>query len=284
MDKTNRTIYIIAAVFLIIVLVAIYFLFIFQKKPKEPKSEESEFEVKSVQDIELAKRPYITLTPTTDGAEIVLSIENMDNFDNIEYELTYLADNPQIAGEKIQRGSTGTDVNPKEPKYKKSILLGTASKGVRSPDKGVTDGKLTMHMFKGGTEFTSETTWVLTQAGSKASEIKDQSQKLKFNLPALDKDHWIIITDTLGVPPDNKEFKVNDVILPVYGVFSVAPQFPKSASLSINLDKDVKSPQLYTFSHTESKWQKLEVTIDESSKTISVQTNSFATFVIVSSK
>src|SRR3990167_1307017 len=132
MDPAKRNIYLIAAVAFIAIVVAVYFLFIFQKGPKTVKPQEVSGEVKELSEIDLNKRPFVTLTPTSDGAEILISIENMSSFDRIEYELTYLADNPQIAGEKIQRGSTGTDVNTKEQKYKKSILLGTASKGTRS--------------------------------------------------------------------------------------------------------------------------------------------------------
>src|SRR3990167_4899757 len=122
MDPAKRNIYLIAAVAFIAIVVAVYFLFIFQKGPKTVKPQEVSGEVKELSEIDLNKRPFVTLTPTSDGAEILISIENMSSFDRIEYELTYLADNPQIAGEKIQRGSTGTDVNTKEQKYKKSIL------------------------------------------------------------------------------------------------------------------------------------------------------------------
>src|SRR5437870_8511561 len=105
-EKHNK--YFLAAGALVVILVAIYFLFIFQRGPKKPKSDEFAGEVKELSEIELIKRPYVTLTPTSDGAEIIISIENMGNFDKIEYEVTYLADNPQITGEKIQRGSTGS--------------------------------------------------------------------------------------------------------------------------------------------------------------------------------
>ncbi|KKS03528.1 MAG: hypothetical protein UU56_C0019G0006 [Candidatus Curtissbacteria bacterium GW2011_GWA2_41_24] len=246
MDPAKRNIYLIAAVAFIAIVVAVYFLFIFQKGPKTVKPQEVSGEVKELSEIDLNKRPFVTLTPTSDGAEILISIENMSSFDRIEYELTYLADNPQIAGEKIQRGSTGTDVNTKEQKYKKSILLGTASKGTRSPDKGVTDGILTMHLFKG-------------------------------------ENYFVIISDTVGAPA-NGQFDIANVVFPVYGSFSVAPQFTKSADLLIKFTQDAKSFQLYSYNHTDSKWTKLDSSYDANSKTVSAKVNSFATFVVVSSK
>lgn len=259
-------------------MVAVYFLFVFQKSPKEIKSGEESSFVEDISKIEISKRPYVTLTPTSDGAEILISLENMDHFDKIEYELTYLADNPQIVGEKLERGSTGIDVNTKESKYKKSILLGTASKGTRSPDKGITDGKLTLHLFRQDTEYQSETNWDLFNEGSTAVQIEDRSNKFAISLPTLGKDYYIIIADTVGVPK-NAEFDANKALLPIYGIFSVAPDFKTSAKVILKVSSNVESPQLYSFNSEDEKWQKLEGQSSESE--ISTSTNSFSTFVIV---
>src|SRR3989344_5570992 len=278
MPNSKKSTYIIAAISLIIIFVTVYFLFIFQKSPKEIKSSEEGSFVEDISKIEVSKRPYVTLTPTSDGAEILISIENMDYFDKIEYELTYLADNPQIAGEKLERGSTGIDVNTKEPKYKKSILLGTASRGTRSPDKGITDGKLTLHLFRQDTEYQSETNWDLFNEGAKTKQIEDRSNKFAITLPSLGKDYYIIIADTVGIPR-NAEFDSNKAVLPIYGIFSVAPDFKSSAKVTIKISSNAQSPQLYSFNSKDEKWQKLESESNDSE--ISTSTNSFSTFVVV---
>ena len=283
MDPAKRNTYIIAAIAFVAILVAVYFLFIFQKGPRQVKPQEVSGEVRELSEIDLNKRPYVTLTPTSDGAEILISIESMSSFDRIEYELTYLADNPQVAGEKIQRGSTGTDVNTKEQKYKKSILLGTASKGTRRPDKGVTDGKLTMHLFKGETEYQSETNWDLEQSVASSTTFKDKSGNFQMTVPSLGKNYYVIISDTVGAPA-NGQFDIANVVFPIYGSFSVAPQFTKAADLSIKLAKDAKSFELYSYNHTDSKWTKLDSSYDANSKTVSAKVGSFATFVVVFSK
>lgn len=279
----NKTKYIIAACALVVLAVAVYFLFIFQKSDKISKSEEAVNEVKQISDISVDKRPYVTLTPTTDGAEIIISIENMRDFDRVEYELTYQADNPQVSGEKIQRGSTGTDVNAKEGKYKKSLLLGTASRGVRSPDKGIEDGKLTLHLFKGSTEYQSETNWDRLQVGSTNTVLKDRDGKFSLAVGNLGKDYWVIIADTVGVPAGGS-FDVKSVSFPVYGFFAVAPDFSKKADLSITLSSDVANSTLYSYRGQDSKWDKLDSKYDAATKTITSSVNSFATFVVVSSK
>lgn len=284
MEQSNRSKYLIAAASLVLIIAAIFFLFIYQKGPKKIKPQENTNDVKQLSEISLDKRPYITLTPTSDGAEIIISIENMGQFDKIEYELTYMADNPQISGEKIERGSTGTDVNTKDSKYKKSILLGTASRGVRNPDKGITDGKLTMHLTKSGTEYLSETNWDFIQAGAKPEEIHDRSSKFTVSLPSLGKDYWIILADTIGLPAQNGDFKTENVLLPVYGSFSIAPKFSQNTKISIKVDGKVTDHGLYSYNQQDSKWQKLEVNFDSSSNTVTSKVDSLATFVVVSSK
>lgn len=284
MDKANKSTYIVAGAALVVILAAIYFLFIFNKKPKGIQLDETPVEVKKIEDIDIAKRPYITLTPTTDGAEIIISMENMSEFDNIEYELTYQADNPQIVGEKIERGATGTDIDTKVPIYKKPILLGTASKGTRSPDKNVSDGKLTLHMFKGDIEYQSETPWDLKHTGTVADSISNSASTLKLNLPKLGKDYWMILTETVGIPPNYKDFKPQDVIQPIYAFFAVIPTLTKPAEITIQSTEELKSPVLYKYNHGDVTWSKLQSTYDQGTKTIKSSIDSAGSFIIVSPK
>ena len=284
LDPAKRKKYLIAAGSLILIVVAIFFLFVYQVGPKKIKSQETANEVRQLSEITLNMRPFVTLTPTSDGAEIIISIENMKNFDKIEYELTYMADNPQINGEKIERGSTGTDVNTKDEKYKKSILLGTASRGVRNSDKSVADGKLTLHLTKGDVEYLSETNWDLIQSGAKSQQIADRSNKFSIDLPSLSKDYWIILADTVGLPPQNTDFKKEEVVLPVYGSFSVAPKFARSAQITIKVEGKLTDPQLYAYNQQDASWQKLEINFDSAANSIGTKVDSFTTFAIISSK
>lgn len=283
MDKFGKNTYIIAAVAFVLLILGVYFLFVFQKGAKERKPGEEAGEVKSIDQIDVDKRPYVTLTPTSDGAEIIFSMENMGEFDQIEYELTYLADNPQIAGEKIQRGSTGVDVNTKEPKYKKNILLGTASRGVRSPDKGVQDGELVLHLFKGDTEYQSKTPWDMIVAGSTSGKIVDRLGNFSIDLPAFGEDHYFILANTVGIPAENRKVNVSSVRLPVWGAFAVIPEFSQKAAVSVKIDGEGEF-SLYSYSHSDSAWKKLEAEFNSGEKTLSASVDSLATFVVVSTK
>jgi len=277
MEASKRSTYIIAAISFVIILIAVYFLFIFQKSPDEIDVDEGASFVESIQDIDLENWPFVTLTPTADGAEIIISIENMNFFDKMEYELTYQADNPQISGEKLQRGAVETDIDTSGQKYKKSLLLGTASRGVRSPDTGITDGMLTLHLFKGDTEYLSETNWDRFQVGLSRQEIFDYSGNFSIELPSLGKSYWVIIADTVGVPP-NASFSAGEVIRPIYGTFSVAPVFASKAKVTIKFDTDLENAKLYTYSISESNWQLIPSTL--ANKSISASIDSFSTFVL----
>ena len=279
MDKNQKTTYIIAALSLVIITIAIYFLFVRNDKRKDLNSSEQTNIVKDISQIPLAKRPYVTLTPTSDGAEIIMSLENMGEFEKIEYELTYLADNPQIAGEKIQRGATGIDVNTQEIKYKKSILLGTGSRGVRTPDTGVTEGKLTMHMIKGDTEYLSQTDWDIFEAGKTAQTLTSRNGNFEISLPTLGKNYWVILANTLGFPQSG-DINSQNVILPVWGAFSIAPEFEKDATVKIKIQSDAKEVELHALNHQDNSWQKLSADFNTSEKLLSAKVKSLETFLI----
>jgi hypothetical protein len=282
MDNSKKSIYIIAAISLALIATVVYFLFIHQSKPKITKTEDVQTEQRPIGDIEVAKRPFVTLSPDTSGSTIQVSIQNMNYFDTIDYEITYLADNPQTPGEKIQRGATGSDINTKDEKNIKSAPLGTGSKGIFSADKGITEGKLTLHMVKNGIEYLSETNWDLYNVGSKASEIKDRSGNFSLKLPSLGKDYWVIVSDTVGVPP-GYTFDLNNVNLPIYGIFSLDVKYPKPASLAYKVTEG-QTADLYKYNRVDSSWSKIDSKLDAPTKTVNASVDSFATYVVVSSK
>ena len=81
MDNLQHGKYIIAAIALIFLVGLFYFLFIFNKEAQKADVKEVADEIKQLVDIEIAKRPFVSLTPTSDGAEIIISVENMSYFD-----------------------------------------------------------------------------------------------------------------------------------------------------------------------------------------------------------
>lgn len=277
MDKSKKSTYIIAAVTFIVLVLGIYFLFVFKKGAKEIQPKEFTYgEIKKLSDVDIAKRPYVTLTPTSDGAEIIISMENMSFFDRIEYELTYQADNPTAPGTKIPRGSTGDDINTKDQKYKKSTLLGTASRGVRSPDTGIEDGKLTLHLFKGDQEYLSESNWDISKFGQKPTTLESKDGNIKIQIPGLGKDYWVILGDTVGIPSGG-QFDIKKVHLPNYGAFSIAGAFGSPGVLSIKTED--KNSNFYLLNHLDNTWQQVDSTYNGGNLEAKIST--FGTFVTV---
>ena|SRR3989344_2111118 len=281
MDSSKKRTYIVAAAAFVLIVASIYFLFVRQKGDRAIKPGDQEKIVKDISEIDIGKRPFVTLTPTSDGAEIIIAIEKMSDFDKIEYELTYLADNPLSAGEKIERGATGSDINSKDEKYKKSILLGTGSKGVRSPDKGITDGKLTLHLFKSDTEYQSETNWDMFESGSKTTTLKSRDDKFEITIPAFERNYWLILADTVGMPP-KAELEPQKIILPIYGAFSIAPDIDKAATIKFKLDGPEGQFQLKTYLHQNSRWDEtIDVSLN-SSQEVTSKVKKLATYVVSS--
>src|SRR3990167_4730931 len=85
----NKKKYIIAAISLVVILAAVYFLFIFTKGAKSIKPQDSSGEVKSLSDVEIGKRPFVTLTPASEGAQIKISIEKKSYWDSISFDFAY---------------------------------------------------------------------------------------------------------------------------------------------------------------------------------------------------
>ena len=277
--KSKKSTYIIAAVMVVLLAVGIYFLFVFRKATKDISPDDKSFgEIKKIDEIKLTDRPYVTLTPTPDGAEIIMSISGMTYFDKIEYELTYEADNPASPDTKIQRGATGSDVNTKDATYKKSILLGTASRGVRSPDRGILNGLLTMHLFKGDLEYLSESTWDMSTIGLTSNTIKTRDGNLEIEVPDLPKDYWVILANTIGIPAGGK-FETANVQLPVYGAFSIAGAFPSDGTITI---KERGGNKLFGFNNADKSWK--ELTASGEGGMLTAKISGFATYVVVSSK
>jgi len=137
-----------------------------------------------------------------------------------------------------------------------------------------------MHLIKGDIEYLSESKWDLFEAGATLRSVTDRDNTSQIENLSLGKNYWIIIADTVGLPP-NSPYDLAGVVLPVRGVFSIAPEFPKPAKLTINVKDGLKDPKLYSFREGE-KRQELKIDYDSENKTITVQIGFFAAFVVTS--
>lgn len=119
------------------------------KGPKipSPTIEEKETPV----EVSLEDRPYASLTPTSDGHWLTVSLSRIKNASTLEYELLY-----NTASGAMQ-GSINTVELKGETSYSKKILLGSESSGRYKYDEGVSEGSLTIRLRgpKGTQKFVS---------------------------------------------------------------------------------------------------------------------------------
>ena len=128
-----KTKYIAAGIAFIFIILAIYFLFIRQQSEGKIKTQENANIVKNVSDVDVGKRPYITLVPTSDGAEIIISIEKMSDFEKIEYDLPYLEVTPKVPVKKLKGAQQVRILTRKMKNTKSRFFSEQAQKGLEVP-------------------------------------------------------------------------------------------------------------------------------------------------------
>ncbi len=121
--------------------ILIFLIFIFRGK-KDDQSQVEPTPTPKLVEIELSKRPHISLIPRADGHELKLIIDSItDEIRSIEYELIY---NAQDEGLDIEKGLSGM-VDVDSDTIEKDLLLGTASctNGCKYKyDEGINGGSL----------------------------------------------------------------------------------------------------------------------------------------------
>lgn len=214
----------------------------------------------------LEERPYVTLTPRTDGREFTLEISRIKNAETIEYELVYLT-------RGLSRGVIGSIDLQGETTISRKLLLGTCSRGVCKYDEDVTEGSLTLRFRspEGVRKFVSD--FHLQQGGKELTSI-DGNFKLEGKLSA---ETFYLIMSTIGLP---QEFE-GKVVGGPYGVFTVGSKLIKNGKVTFTLSEE--SPLVKLNLWTGRAWEEVkEVEIEE--KVVSAGIDSLGTFIAVASE
>lgn len=204
--------------FLPIIIFAVGFLvfvggFIFVRSRQSSPSATPSSQDEPVADIPFDKRPFVTLTPTSDGHYLVLNIENIkvDNASVLDYELLY-----QVADGRTQ-GVPGS-IKLDESKIEKELLLGSESSGKYRYDEGVETGTLTLRFRndKGKLVGKLATDWHLQ---SNTKELASVDGNFQFVLDSSPKGVYFVTMQTFGVPQMPEGFAASNNKT-VYGIFS----------------------------------------------------------------
>lgn len=187
--------------------------FIFVRSRQSSPSATPSSQDEPVADIPFDKRPFVTLTPTSDGHYLVLNIENIkvDNASVLDYELLY-----QVADGRTQ-GVPGS-IKLDESKIEKELLLGSESSGKYRYDEGVETGTLTLRFRndKGKLVGKLSTDWHLQ---SNTKELASVDGSFQFALNSAPKGVYFVTMQTFGVAqmPDGFSASENQM---VYGIFN----------------------------------------------------------------
>lgn len=174
----------------------------------------------------LEERPYVSLTPRSDGREFTLDISRIKNTQTIEYELVYLS-------QGLSRGVIGSLDLKGETSISRKLLLGTCSRDVCKYDEGVTEGTLTLR-FRGADGVRKFVSDFHLQKGDK--ELNSIDGKFKFT-GKFSPGAFYITMPTGGLPGPVE----GEVIAGPYGIFTSGPTTVKEGRVSFEgLDSSVK--------------------------------------------
>jgi len=135
--KNNRNVFILIAFLVLVLIAGGVFLLLNKDKAKQlPVTVEQSIPSLDPQEIGL------TLEMGADGQRVIMTIENTEDIESVEYQLSYNSEGD------IPRGAIGqvTITNPGQP-LRQEIVLGTCS-DVCHYDEGVTNVKLVAKITK----------------------------------------------------------------------------------------------------------------------------------------
>lgn len=238
------------------------------KKPKEEETIETR-KVEQINKLPVKQRPYITLTPRADGKEVTLTIDNLTNASQAEYELEYQA------GSMIQGVFGSIDFQKEELPVSKNLLFGSCSKGKCRYDENVTGGSLTLR-FEGGDEpYVLKTDFNLQLMSQHEGVFasKDIKAKLDVGKSGLPASTYVIIANTLGLPVDLD----GEIIAGPYAFLAAQTQ-KFNGTLTIQSKEDLTSAKLFYYNGSD--WT--EITLEIDNNKITAPVTNLGTYIVVS--
>ena len=137
-------------IFIVLLLIAGFFGYKFLNKKAKPAEEPttiSKVKVEKVNQLPLEQRPYIIIEPKSQtrpqdlGSWITVTIDKVDNYQSVEYDVEYQA------GSLIQGFMHRIDFSKETPPYFKEGFFGSESKGKYKYDENVTEGMLSIKLI-----------------------------------------------------------------------------------------------------------------------------------------
>lgn len=161
--------------------------------------------------LSLEEKPFVGLTPRSDGRELTLSITGATGYESVEYEIVYFSEDRQL-------GLVGElDLEGKISATKTGLTLGSCSRGVCTYDPGVNRGNLTLR-FRGEKPTKLRSTFKLEQITSGGGKIVSVDEKVTVDFSRGG--FYVMLMDPIGLP--NQEKPEAEILAGPYALFSPA--------------------------------------------------------------
>jgi len=225
--------------------------------------------VEQINQLAVKDRPFVVLSPRSDGKEMTITVDKVTNASKIEYEVEYNT-------KDIISGFFGTIDLSKEtlPAVKKG-LFGTCSKSVCRYDEGVTGGSLTLRFEGGDQTYVLKTDFNLQQMFDRQGIFtsKDAKAILDVGKAGLPNGTYLIISGTMGLPTAVE----GEIVAGPYSFVAAASPSLKNATIAIQSKDDLTGTKLLFWNGK--SYVELQATV--SGAKISAPVTALGTFVVV---
>lgn len=210
-----------------------------------------------VNQIPVAERPYITISPQADGHNITLAVETLKlAADEVEYELEYQA------GSLLQ-GAFGQFELSTIP-AREQILLGSCSAGgACSYHEDVKGGSLLTRFTGEEVTYALKSRWKYIINSDRETSFSSQDAKFQLESDDLARQSYLVIFNTAGYPEGLDAEPVSEL----YSLTSVS-SLNGSGELSIRAEEE---GQLLIMGYDGQDWVEFETSVDGKTATAEVE-------------
>ena len=205
-------------------------------KKTSPATQTPARKVEQINQLAVQDRPFVVLSPRSDGKEMTITVDRVANAAKIEYEVEYNT-------KDIISGFFGTIDLSKEtlPAVKKG-LFGTCSKSVCRYDEGVSGGSLTLRLEGTDNSYVLKTDFNLQQMFDREGVFisKDAKATLDVGKTGLPNGTYLIISGTMGLPASVD----GEVVAGPYSFVAATNPGLKNATIAIQSKDDLTGAKL----------------------------------------
>jgi hypothetical protein len=238
--KKKLPLIVLAAVIIAVLLGVILFV---TKKDKKAIKNEPVIETQAEIPQSLDQRPFVTLTPRSDGHEIALNVANLQNVNSVDYEMVYLVGDSQ-------RGVIGSAETKGQTSFNKIMLLGSCSKNVCKYDEGVTGGSLTLKVRTDQGTVKYELPFLLAQGSTKKQTLDLNNGDFVFE-GVLPKGDFYIFSASQGV----SKLPSGMVASPAYVISTNSKKL--SGTISLKYQTGSQTPKIFGSDFDTKSWEPL---------------------------